>query len=119
MERITHSRTPGGTEVERAIAEIPGLEEAGLRLARTVHEAVLRGGEPARAVADFLHGTWLGHSFHAALVTVPIGAWTLSASFDAFAALSGSREANWTADRLLAIGVAAALPTAAAGLADY
>lgn len=119
MEQSTPMRTYGSTEVERTIAAIPGLEEAGLSVAHAVHDAVLRGGDPARAVADFLHGTWLGHSLHAAMVTVPIGAWTLSAGFDAYAALSGSREASWAADRLLAIGVAAAVPTAAAGLADY
>lgn len=112
-------RTFGSTEVERAIKGIAGLEEAGLRLSRTVHEAVLGGGDPTRALADFLHGVWLGHSLHAAMVTVPIGAWTTSVGFDAYAALSNSREADWAADRLLAIGVAAAVPTAMAGLADY
>jgi nitrite reductase/ring-hydroxylating ferredoxin subunit/uncharacterized membrane protein len=111
--------SPGSTELERAIRNIPGLEDAGMRLSLAVHEAVLNGGEPVRALADFLHGVWLGHSLHAALVTVPIGAWTTSVGFDAYAALSGSREANWAADRLLAIGVAAAVPTAMAGMADY
>jgi nitrite reductase/ring-hydroxylating ferredoxin subunit/uncharacterized membrane protein len=112
-------QTFGSTEIERAISGIPGLEEAGLGLARAVHDAVLSGGHPTRTLADFLHGTWLGHSLHAAMVTVPIGAWTTSVGFDAYGALSGSREADWAADRLLAIGIAAAVPTALAGLTDY
>jgi nitrite reductase/ring-hydroxylating ferredoxin subunit/uncharacterized membrane protein len=109
----------GATEVERAIKSVPGLEEAGLNLSRAVHEAVLRGGDPARMLADLLHGTWLGHPLHAALTDVPIGAWMLAGGFDAYAALSRSREAEWAADKLLAIGVAAAIPTALAGMADY
>ncbi|MEN9933880.1 MAG: hypothetical protein RLZZ387_459 [Chloroflexota bacterium] len=109
----------GSTEVERTIKNIPGLEEAGLRLSRAVHEAVLSGGEPTRALADVLHGVWLGHSLHAAMVTLPIGAWTSAAAFDAYAAVSGAREAEWAADRLLTLGVVAAIPTAMAGLTDY
>lgn len=109
----------GATEVERAIKDVPGLEDAGMRLSLAVHEAVLSGGEPARAIADLLHGTWLGHPLHAALTDVPIGAWMLAAGFDAYAALGGSREAEWAADKLLAIGVVAAVPTALAGMADY
>lgn len=112
-------QTLGATEVERTINSIPGLQEAGMRLSTALHEAVLNGGEPTRALADFLHGTWLGHSLHAALVTVPIGAWVLGGGFDAYAAATGSREAEWAADRLLSIGIVAAIPTAMAGMADY
>jgi nitrite reductase/ring-hydroxylating ferredoxin subunit/uncharacterized membrane protein len=112
-------RTFGATEVERAIKSVPGLEEAGQRLARGVHSAVLGGGGPLRVVADVLHGVWLGHPLHPAMVVVPLGAWTAAAGFDAYAAASRSHEAEWAADRLLAIGVAAAVPTALAGAADF
>lgn len=109
----------GATEVERAIRSVPGLEDAGAQVSRAIHEAVLGGGDLTRAVADLLHGTWLGHPLHAALTDLPIGAWMLAGGFDAYAALSRSREAEWAADRLLAIGVASAIPAALAGLADY
>ncbi|HWQ12969.1 MAG TPA: Rieske (2Fe-2S) protein [Roseiflexaceae bacterium] len=39
--------------------------------------------------------------------------------FYTYATASGAREAQWAADRLLAIGVAAAAPTALAGVADF
>jgi nitrite reductase/ring-hydroxylating ferredoxin subunit/uncharacterized membrane protein len=70
-------------------------------------------------VADALHGSWLGHPLHPALTDIPIGAWALASGFDAYAALGGGRYAERTADALIAIGVAAAVPTALAGMADY
>lgn len=68
---------------------------------------VLDGG-----VGDFLRGAWLGHPLHPVLVTVPIGAWTAVPLFD----LTGQPVA---AQRLTALGLAAALPAATAGLAEY
>jgi nitrite reductase/ring-hydroxylating ferredoxin subunit/uncharacterized membrane protein len=106
-------------EVEQAIKRIPGLEQAGKQLANGIHSAVLQGGSLTRAIADVLHGTWFGHPLHPALTDIPIGAWALAAGFDAYAGLGGGRQAAHTADTLIAIGVAAAVPTALAGLADY
>lgn len=106
-------------EVEQAIKRIPGLEQAGKQLANSIHGAVLQGGSLTRAIADALHGTWFGHPLHPALTDIPIGAWVLAAGFDTYAGLGGGRYAERTADSLIAIGVAAAVPTALAGLADY
>jgi nitrite reductase/ring-hydroxylating ferredoxin subunit/uncharacterized membrane protein len=106
-------------EVEQAIKRIPGLEHAGAQLARAIHNAVLRGGSLTRGLADALHGTWFGHPLHAALTDIPIGAWALAAGFDAYAGLGGGAHAERTADSLITIGVAAAVPTALAGIADY
>jgi len=106
-------------EVERAIKRIPGLEQAGKQLANSIHSAVLQGGSLTRAIADALHGTWFGHPLHPALTDIPIGAWALAAGFDAYAGLGGGPQAEQTADTLIAIGVAAAVPTALAGMADY
>lgn len=104
--------------LERQIKAIPGYEEASQRVARAIHQAVLGGGDPARAAADALHGTWLGHPLHAAIVHIPIGAWMLSALFDLFA-VAGSRQAEGVADSLIAVGALSAVPVALAGAADY
>jgi nitrite reductase/ring-hydroxylating ferredoxin subunit/uncharacterized membrane protein len=106
-------------EIEQLIQRVPGLEQAGKQLAKSVHSAVLQGGSLTRAIADALHGTWFGHPLHPALTDIPIGAWALAAGFDAYAGLGGGRYAERTADSLIAIGVAAAVPTALAGMADY
>ena len=77
---------------------------------------VLDADNPAsKATADFLHGKWMGHPFHAAMTDVPIGAWTVAAVLD----LSSSRSMKRGADAAIGVGVAAAGLTAAAGIADY
>lgn len=92
------------TRVEQA----RGLDRVGDRLQHAV-QAVLR---PQR-VRDFLHGVWLGHPLHPALVQVPIGAWMSSAILDL---MPGQRRA---ATALLAVGTVGAVPTAIAGLNDW
>ncbi len=70
---------------------------------------------PSGPVKDALHGVWLGHPLHPVLTDLPIGFWTSAFVLD----LVGGRPARPAADALVGIGVAAALPTAAAGLADW
>jgi nitrite reductase/ring-hydroxylating ferredoxin subunit/uncharacterized membrane protein len=70
---------------------------------------------PAGPLKDVLHGTWLGHPAHPMLTDVPIGCWTSAFLVDVL----GGRRGQKAADRLIAIGVLAALPTAATGLADW
>lgn len=108
-----------GVNVERLIKAIPGFEEAAQSAAGAIHDAVLAGGPATRAAADALHGVWLGHPLHAVLVEIPIGSWSAAAVFDLLALTTGSREAAWAADALLALGVASAVPAAMAGMADY
>jgi nitrite reductase/ring-hydroxylating ferredoxin subunit/uncharacterized membrane protein len=69
-------------------------------------------GEPGQKAKDALNGVWLGHALHPALTDVPIGAWACTAVLD----LVGQPDA---ADAALAIGIAAAVPTALAGAADW
>jgi nitrite reductase/ring-hydroxylating ferredoxin subunit/uncharacterized membrane protein len=66
-----------------------------------------------RAVQDFLHGTWLGHPLHPALVQVPVGAFFSAAVLDL---MPGGRKAATT---LIAVGTASAAPAIAAGLLDW
>jgi len=119
IQRATAQVPSNMAEIEQMIKRVPGLEQAGKQIANSIHSAVLQGGSLTRAVADALHGTWFGHPLHPALTDIPIGAWVLAAGFDAYAGLGGGRQAEHTADTLIAIGVAAAVPTALAGIADY
>jgi len=67
---------------ERALRKIPELQEQAHRVARGLHNRVLKGGPPARRVADALHSRWLGHPLHAALIDVTVGAWFLGSVLD-------------------------------------
>lgn len=107
-----------GTYIERAIRRA-GLEAAGKTVASAIHSAVLAGGEPARNVADLLHGTWLGHPLHPVLTDITVGSWSLATLFDGIAAVTGSENAESAADTLVTVGVLSAVPTALAGMTDY
>ncbi|MGY1884101.1 Rieske 2Fe-2S domain-containing protein [Blastococcus sp. SYSU DS0753] len=80
----------------------------------------LLAGRYARPLQDLLHGVWLGHPLHPALVTVPIGSWTAALALDALDATGrggpGSGAAARTAVR---VGVAGAVAAAATGLTDW
>jgi nitrite reductase/ring-hydroxylating ferredoxin subunit len=79
-----------------------------------VAAAVQRAVKPRR-VRNLLSGTALGHPAHPTLTDVPIGAWTMAALLDTV----GGRRAAPAAGLLTAVGIAAALPTAATGLNDW
>jgi nitrite reductase/ring-hydroxylating ferredoxin subunit/uncharacterized membrane protein len=93
------------TVVER-IEQADRLDPLGDRLQRLV------GGLP-QPVRDLLHGVWLGHPMHPALVHAPIGAWLSAAILDL---VPGQRRAATT---LLATGTVAAVPAAVAGVNDW
>ena len=68
---------------------------------------------PSPALRDALHGVWLGHALHPAIVLVPLGSWISAAVLDF---LPGRRDAART---LVGLGVLSAGPAAAAGWADW
>lgn len=70
---------------------------------------------PPGSFKDALHGVWLGHPLHPLLTDLPIGFWTSAWVLDLF----GGKRCAKAADNLVGLGVASALPTAAAGLADW
>jgi nitrite reductase/ring-hydroxylating ferredoxin subunit/uncharacterized membrane protein len=79
---------------------------------------VVRALPPSRAV-DLLHGVPFGQPAHPALVRLPLGCWTSAVLLDLWGARGRGREAERASATLIAVGVAAALPAAATGLADW
>jgi nitrite reductase/ring-hydroxylating ferredoxin subunit len=91
---------------------------ARLEQARKLDRCVAVGQRIARAVRpgrfrDVLHGVWLGHPLHPVLVQAPVGAWLSASALDISA---GNERA---ARQLTALGLAAAVPAAAAGMVDW
>jgi nitrite reductase/ring-hydroxylating ferredoxin subunit len=84
------------------------------KVAKPVAGAVGRAMRP-RVVRNLLSGTDLGHPLPPMLTDLPIEARVTSAPLDA----AGGPAAEGAADLLVAAGVVAAVPTAAAGLNDW
>ena len=91
------------------------VEEKVQNAVRTTFEA-LPGGQ---AIADFLHGTWLGHPLHVILTDVPLGCWSTAAVFDGVAGVTGRRDYRTAADACVALGLAGAAAAAVTGLTDW
>ena len=84
------------------------------KVSAPIQSAVGRAVQP-RLLRNTLSGASLGHPLHPVLKDAPIGAWSMSVLLDA---VGGSTTAV-AADRLLGVGIIAAIPTAAAGLNDW
>ena len=97
-------------ELVERLGRIESLDAA----AKPAGKAVARAVSPRR-LKDVLSGSWLGHPFHPLLTDIPIGAWTSAFVLD----LLGGRRSQEAADRLIGLGVLAALPTAATGASDW
>ena len=93
-----------------AIEQLAWLDAVGKWLDQVL-EPVFAGSGGGR-LKDALHGRWLGHALHPVLTDVPIGLWTGSLLLD----LVG---AGKSAGLLQAAGSAAAVATAATGIADW
>ncbi|HEV7899610.1 MAG TPA: Rieske 2Fe-2S domain-containing protein [Planosporangium sp.] len=74
---------------------------------------LVRAALGSQRVRDVLHGVWLGHPLHPALVQMPVGAWLSAAILDV---LPGQRVA---ATALIGVGTAGALPAAVTGANDW
>lgn len=96
------------------LAEQIGAFEALDGPAEAVAKAI-RSAVPPGTVKDALSGTPLGHALHPLLTDVPIGTWTSATLLD----LVGGRASQPAAERLVAVGLLAAAPTAASGLSDW
>src|SRR5215475_3657109 len=98
-------------ELPVEVEQIDSLDRLAGALAKGVE-----GVAPAGAfVNETLSGTAFGHPLHPPLTDVVVGAWTSAVALDWLGGDSAGPAADW----LVALGVASALPTAAAGLNDF
>ncbi|WP_431935897.1 Rieske 2Fe-2S domain-containing protein [Micromonospora sp. RP3T] len=95
-------------ELLTKLEQAAGLDRVGDRVQR-----VVQGTLRSQRVRDALHGVWLGHPLHPAMVQVPVGAWISAAVVDL---LPGQRRA---ATALVGLGTVSALPAAVAGWNDW
>lgn len=95
-----------------AAAAIEGTDRLD-RLAQPV-AAWVRGRTEAPGVKETLSGTWLGHPVHPVLTDLPIGFWTSAVVLDVM-----GRRHRLAAQRLVALGVVSAIPTAITGASDW
>jgi nitrite reductase/ring-hydroxylating ferredoxin subunit/uncharacterized membrane protein len=97
---------PVMTRIESAQA----LDGVGKALGKAV-----RQGLSGTSVKDVLSGTWLGHAVHPMLTDVVIGSFTSASLLD----LLTPGQDGKASERLIAVGLAAYAPTAAAGINDW
>lgn len=83
------------------------------RVGRTLGSAFGRAVRPGRT-KELLAGTWFGHPLHPTLTDVTIGAWGSALLLD----LTGNRDTDAGAQRLVVAGLVAAVPTAASGWSE-
>ncbi|WP_314194261.1 Rieske 2Fe-2S domain-containing protein [uncultured Arthrobacter sp.] len=83
-------------------------------VAAAISKAAGKAVQP-RFIRNTLSGTSLGHPLHPVLTDFPIGAWTMATVLDTV----GGPASEPAADILVAVGIATAVPTAAAGLNDW
>jgi nitrite reductase/ring-hydroxylating ferredoxin subunit/uncharacterized membrane protein len=113
------ARTVRGDHLDmRSLKPLDAAVEA-IERARALDPAVratkkaVDAGLPDPDVRDALHGVWLGHPLHPALILLPLGSWISASVLDA---LPGRRDAART---LVGLGVVTVAPTALAGWADW
>jgi nitrite reductase/ring-hydroxylating ferredoxin subunit/uncharacterized membrane protein len=92
-----------------AIERTGALDAPGTRIGKAVRGLIAPG-----AAKDALSGTWLGHAVHPPLTDVVIGAFLSASVLDLTAPAEGE-----AAERLLQVGLLAALPTAVSGANDW
>jgi nitrite reductase/ring-hydroxylating ferredoxin subunit/uncharacterized membrane protein len=76
-------------------------------------------GRPGKLLQDFLNGSWLGHSLHAVLVDVVIGAATAVLLLDLLRVFFGVEDLEIAATWVLGLAWLSALGAILAGLTDY
>jgi nitrite reductase/ring-hydroxylating ferredoxin subunit/uncharacterized membrane protein len=81
----------------------------------TLFSRAVRGALSPGKVKDALSGTWLGHALHPAMTDVVIGSFVSASALDLLTGGEGSA----AGERLIMLGMAAYLPTAAAGASDW
>ncbi|HEU4656817.1 MAG TPA: Rieske (2Fe-2S) protein [Capillimicrobium sp.] len=104
------TRSPTPHALTERLEHVEPLDPPAKAVQGAVHRAI-----PDGAAKDALSGTWLGHALHPLLMLVPLGSWTSAVLLDWL----GGKQSEPAVDRLLAIGLAGALPTVATGASDW
>jgi len=107
------------TQTELQMQKMSGIAKVGTAVSLAVHDAILKGGEPTREIADALHGKWLGHPLHPVLTDITIGAWMIGAFFDLAGICTKDKTCEQIGDRLAEVGTVSAVPTFLTGLTDF
>ncbi len=102
--------SPAMHEVAERVGKLESLDAPAQKIANVVSRRLGRS-----RFGDVLAGTWLGHALHPFLTDIPIGTWTSATALD----LLGGEKSAPAADRLVALGIAASLPTAVTGMVDW
>jgi len=105
----TTLNSPAQAAVDR-LAALEQLDQPAETVGKSVRDAV-----PAGPLKDALSGAWLGHALHPLLTDLPIGTYTSAVLLDWLGG-DGSKHA---ADRLIALGIAFTVPTAATGMTEW
>ena len=106
---VMRSLKPLDAAVE-SVERATGLDPAVAATKKAVDAAL-----PSATVRDALHGVWLGHPLHPAIMLVPLGSWISASVLD----LLPRRGTQGAAQTLVGLGVLGAVPTIAAGAADW
>ena len=105
------ARQPRFHPLSERIASISAIDGPARAVAKKVRGLLPAGG----GVKDVISGTWLGHPLHPVLTDVPIGTWTSATLLD----LLGGEAGRPAAQRLIGVGLVAAVPTALSGATDW
>jgi uncharacterized membrane protein len=93
------------------IEHLSGLDSVAEPLQGAIKAAIPTGSR----AKDALSGTWLGHPLHPPLTDLVVGSWMSAFALD----LLGGEGAEEAADKLVGLGILAAVPTALSGLSDW
>lgn len=101
---------------------LPGRGSLLDRYSDAVHASTSKAADTSvgRPITYLLRGNeWLGHPAHPVVIAVPIGAWCVTAWYDARGAITGDAKDDHAADGALRLGIAGAVAAAVTGIAQY
>lgn len=102
--------------LERAARPLRGFANGLAKVTDAVYGAL---GRPGKLLQDFLNGSWLGHSLHAVLVDIVIGAATVVLLFDLLRLLFGVDGLETAATWALGLAWLSAVGSILTGVTDF
>ena len=102
--------------LERLAHPLRGLSNGIASATDGVYRAL---GAPGKLLQDLLNGSWLGHSLHAVLVDVVVGASTAALLLDLLRVIFGVTDLEIAATWVIGLAFLSALAAILSGLTDY